>query len=60
MRKDPILEELHQIRRDILSEFNGDMDALYRHLKSIEEEERRKGRIVVNRSRHGRGQPDAA
>lgn len=60
MREDPVLEELHQIRRDLLSEFNGDMDAFYRHLKSIEEDERKRGRVVIDRSQHARRASDAA
>jgi hypothetical protein len=60
MREDPILAELRQIRRDIRSQFNGDTDAFYRHLKSIEDEERSRGRLVVDRSRPARRQPDAA
>jgi hypothetical protein len=60
MREDPILAELRQIRRDIRSQFNGDMDALYLHLKSIEDNERSRGRLVVDRSRSARRHPDAA
>jgi hypothetical protein len=60
MREDPILAELHQIRRDILAKFNGDTDAFYRHLKSIEDDERSRGRLVVDRSRSARRHPDAA
>ncbi len=60
MREDPILAELHQIRQEILAEFDGDLDAYYRHLKEIEEGERQRGRVVVDRSRGKRPRPEAA
>ena len=28
MREDPIVEEVHQVRQDLLKEFGGDVDAL--------------------------------
>jgi hypothetical protein len=60
MREDPILAELHQIRREIRAEFDGDRDAYYRHLKEIEESERRRGRVIVDYSRGSRPRPEAA
>ncbi|HST60631.1 MAG TPA: hypothetical protein VLK84_18165 [Longimicrobium sp.] len=43
------MSELRQIRAEMMEEFGGDRDALYRYLKTIEAEEARKGRIVVSR-----------
>jgi hypothetical protein len=60
MWEDPIVAEVHRIRREIMTEFNGDMDAYHRHLKKIEAEERKKGRVIVDRSAQGRARPDAA
>jgi hypothetical protein len=57
---DEIMAELHQIRREILAEFDGDRDAYYRHLREIEENERRRGRVVVDFSQGRRPRPEAA
>ncbi|HEU4881226.1 MAG TPA: hypothetical protein VFT45_03245 [Longimicrobium sp.] len=58
--KIPIVAEVHRVRQEILTEFNGDMDAYHRHLKKIEEDGRKKGRIVIDRSARTRSRPDAA
>jgi len=40
MRDDPIVEEIHKIRENLLAKFHGDFYALYRYLK---EQEQRSG-----------------
>lgn len=60
MWEDPIVAEVHRIRREIMTEFNGDRDAYHRHLAAIEERERKRGRMVVDRSHSRRVHPDAA
>ena len=47
MDKDPILEELHQVREEYAARFNYDLRAMYRDLKAREE---RGEFIVVHRS----------
>ena len=37
MEKDPILEELHQIREEYAARFNHDLRAIYRDMKTREE-----------------------
>jgi hypothetical protein len=48
MWEDPIVAEVHQARRDILARFDGDMNAYFRHLRAMEEEERRRGRQIIS------------
>jgi len=45
MRDDPIVEEIHKIRENLLAKFHGDFDALYRYLK---EQEQRSGKVVIS------------
>lgn len=60
MHEDPIVAEIHKIRRDILAEFGGDMDAYYEDLMRIQEEERKRGRLIVDRSAGRSRHSDAA
>jgi hypothetical protein len=60
MWEDPIVAEVHRIRREIMTEFDGDMDAYYRHIRELEEQERKRGRIIVDRSQQCRSKTDAA
>ena len=43
MKNDPIIEELHDIRKKIYEECGGTMDGLFRHLKKMESENIAKG-----------------
>jgi len=38
MWKDPIIEELHQIRRDYAKQFDYDLNRVVEHLQSIEKQ----------------------
>ena len=60
MREDPIVAEVHRVRREIFARFNGDMDAYYRHIRELQEQERKRGRIIVDRSQRRRSETDAA
>jgi hypothetical protein len=48
--EDPIVAEVHRVRREIFAQFSGDMDAYYRHIRELEEQERKRGRIIIDRS----------
>jgi hypothetical protein len=43
MEQDPILEELHRVREEYATQFNYDLQAMYRDLKAPEE----RGEFVV-------------
>ncbi len=45
---DPIVEEVHRIREEIMKEFNYDLGAYFRYLKEREEEDRKNGRVIVS------------
>jgi hypothetical protein len=45
---DPIVEEVHRIREEIMKEFNYDLEAYLRYLKEREEEDRKNGRVIVS------------
>jgi len=47
MWEDPIVAEVHRVRREIFARFNGDMDAYLRHIHAGEEEERKRGRQII-------------
>jgi hypothetical protein len=47
-RKDPIVEEVRRVRRDILRDFDGDFDKYVEHLMKIQ---KRLGKRLVNRKR---------
>jgi len=38
VRKDPIVEEIHQIRQKLLEKYDGDLEKLMEYLKSCEKE----------------------
>jgi len=38
VKKDPIVEEIHQIRQKLLEKCDGDLEKLMEHLKSCEKE----------------------
>jgi hypothetical protein len=44
MARDPIIEEIHQIRRKMLAECGGDFDKLFDRLMAAQA--KRKGRLV--------------
>jgi hypothetical protein len=48
MWEDPIVAEVHRIRREIYDRFNGDMAAYDRYLRDVEEEERKRGRKFLD------------
>lgn len=62
MWEDPIVAEVHRIRREIMSEFNDDLDAYFRHIQAQQEADQRRGvKYVSLRSRHPHGdEPDTA
>lgn len=43
MWEDPIVAEVHKIRREIMAEFDNDVDAYFRHIQALEEEDRKRG-----------------
>lgn len=62
MWADPIVADVHRIRREIFEEFNGDMAAYGRYLDEIAEEERRRGRKIIDTPlrKPQRPKPDAS
>ena len=50
MKPDPILEECYRIKEEYNSQFK-DVQALFEHLKEVEAEEKRKGRMEVSDER---------
>lgn len=48
MWEDPILKEIHEIQAQRLARFNGDVDAYYRHLQEVAQENRRRGVVYVD------------
>lgn len=43
MPEDPIVAEIHKIRREIMAEFGGDLKAYVRYIQGIENEKRKQG-----------------
>lgn len=43
MWEDPIVREIHKIRAKLLAEYDGDVDAYYRHIQQVAEEKRKRG-----------------
>lgn len=43
MKEDPIIAELHKVRREIMAEFGGDLQAYVRHIQAIEDAKRKQG-----------------
>ncbi len=66
MYEDPIVEEVHRARREIMAGFNNDLHAYCEHLREQTEAERKRGRVIVStpfrRSapRHESARTDAA
>ena len=62
MWEDPIVAEVHRIRREILARFNGDRAAYVRYLRELEEEERKRGRTIIDTplAKTRKPKPDAA
>jgi hypothetical protein len=61
MWEDPIVAEVHRIRRKILAEFDGDFGAYFKYIQSLEEENRRRGVKYIDRSGIKKDlKPDAA
>jgi hypothetical protein len=50
MIENPIIDEIHRIREEILAEYGGDLSALIRDSERKTEELRKAGRLVVTRS----------
>jgi hypothetical protein len=48
MSDDPIVDEIHEIRQQMLAEYGGDLDALLRDAQKRTEEAARAGRKVVS------------
>jgi predicted GNAT family N-acyltransferase len=48
------------VRREIFARFDGDMTAYFRYLQTQEEEERKRGRVIVDFSQRGQSTTDAA
>lgn len=60
MWEDPIVAEVHRVRREIFATFDGDMSAYLRYIREREEEARKRGRVVVDFSPGQRSNTDAA
>jgi hypothetical protein len=62
MWEDPIVAEVHRARREILARFGGDRAAYDRYLRTVEEEERKRGREIISvpLSKPQKPKPDAA
>lgn len=60
--EDPIVAEIHQIRQEIMARFDNDLDAYIRHIRKLEEEERKRGRVIIDEPLRRRQQmkPDVA
>ena len=62
MWEDPIVAEVHRIRREIMAEFNDDLGAYFRYIQALEEEERKRGVKYASLPRQlpENSKPDAA
>ena len=60
--KDPIVAEIHEIRRRIMAEFDNDLEAYFRFIQAVEEENRKRGVRYVDGPLHNAraAEPDAA
>lgn len=43
VEEDPVVAEVHRVRREILARFGGDVDAYSRYIQNIEAEKRKRG-----------------
>jgi hypothetical protein len=50
MMNDPIVEEVHRIREEMLAEFGGDLGALLHEMQQRTEEARKAGKLVIESS----------
>ncbi|HEY0021444.1 MAG TPA: hypothetical protein VGB24_00985 [Longimicrobium sp.] len=48
MHEDPIVEEVHRARREIMAGFNNDLHAYCEHLRELTEVERQRGRVIIS------------
>lgn len=62
MWEDPIVAEVHQARREIMAEFDNDVEAYFRYIQAVEEENRKRGVRYVEGPPHNAraAEPDAA
>ena len=62
MWEDPIVAEIHRVRRKIYERFNGDMAAYGRYLREQTEAERKRGRTIIDTPlrKPQKPKPDAA
>lgn len=58
--EDPIVAEIHEIRRQIMAEFNNDLGSYFRYLRAVQKEEMARGRrYVAAPARRPRGRTPA-
>lgn len=43
MREDPIVAEVHRIRQATMAEFDHDLEAYFRYIQALEQDDRRRG-----------------
>lgn len=44
---DPIVDEIHQVRRELAAKFGYDLKAIFRDVRERQEEARKSGRVIV-------------
>ncbi len=45
---DPIVEEVHRIRREYAARFNGDLAAMFEDARNHQDESRKQGRVIIS------------
>lgn len=62
MWEDPIVAEVRKVRQEIFARFDYDLDAYFGHLKTVEEEDRKRVAHYTDRplAKNQPPQPDAA
>lgn len=62
MWEDPIVAEVHRVRREISARFNHDLDAYFRHIRELDQQARANGRTVISvpPPKRQQSKPDAA
>jgi len=58
MTNDPIIEEIHAVRREFARKFGNDISAIGKELRRLEEAERASGRRFVSFPPKRIGEPD--
>lgn len=48
MWEDPIVAQVHRVRREIFARFDYDLEGYFQHLSELAEEERARGRVVIS------------